>query len=112
MGTSPCSFMASGQQVGAPAAAGVVTDIGLDSISSFGLCQSPQNPQVRAATDAAGEVLMPQPCLPVISGPWTPGSANVTIDGVCALDDASTCECNWGGTITVTSPGQVEVTVQ
>jgi hypothetical protein len=36
----------------------------------------------------------------------------VTVDGQPALDDASTCSCSWGGVISVSDAGQVEVTVQ
>jgi hypothetical protein len=30
---------------------------------------------------------------------------------VPALDNTSTCQCAWGGVISVTQPGQVKVTV-
>ena len=111
MGTSPASFAASGTQVSATSAAGVVTDVDQSNVPPFGMCQSPSNPQVAAATAAANGVLTPQPCMPVLA-PWTPGSAEVTIGNVAALDDASQCSCSWQGVITVTDAGQTSMTVQ
>ena len=112
MGTSPSAFQATRTNVIGPTAAGVITDFDLASIAPFGLCQSLGNPQVAAATAAAQGVLSPQPCMPVIVGAWTPGSAKVTIGEVPALDDSSQCVCSWGGTITVSSPGQESTGVQ
>jgi Domain of unknown function (DUF4280) len=111
MGTTPSSFAASGAAVSAGAAAGVITDTGPASVPPFGLCQSPANPQVAAATTAAAGVLTPQPCQPVLT-PWTPGAARVSLSGVPALDDASQCSCAWAGMVTVTDPGQPSSTVQ
>jgi hypothetical protein len=105
-GVKPSAFSASGQKVAAQQAAGVVTDTSAQSIPPFGTCTSLSNPQVASATAAAQNVLAPQPCKPVISAPWTPGSARVTIGRVAALDDASQCACAWAGQITVSSPGQ------
>jgi hypothetical protein len=111
LGTTPSAFAASGAVVSTMTPAGVVTDIGPSNVPPFGLCQSPANPQVAAATTAAGGVLTPQPCLPVLT-PWTPGSAQVTIGGVPALDDSSQCSCSWAGTISVTAPSQTSTTLQ
>jgi hypothetical protein len=111
MGTTPSTFAASGTQVMATTAAGVVTDVDQSNVPPFGLCQSPSNPQVAAATAAAQGTLTPQPCMPVLS-PWTPGSAKVTIGNVAALDDSSQCSCTWAGVITVTDAGQTSMTVQ
>jgi hypothetical protein len=110
MGTTPATFAASGQKVVAPAAAGVVTDVGVASIPGFGMCISMANPQVAAASSAGP--LVPQPCVPVIPAPWSPGSSEVTIGEVPALDDASLCVCTWAGTITVSSAGQTDTTLQ
>jgi Domain of unknown function (DUF4280) len=111
MGTTPSTFAASGATVSATAPAGVITDTGPGSVPPFGLCQSPANPQVAAATTAAGGTLTPQPCQPVLT-PWTPGAAQVSVGDVPALDDASQCSCAWAGMITVTDAGQASTTVQ
>jgi hypothetical protein len=76
------------------------------NIPPFGMCQSMANPQVAAATAAALGVLTPQPCLPVTAAPWTPGSPTVLVNGQPALTATCTCQCAWGGVITVASPGQ------
>lgn len=109
-GTAPSTFAASGTEVDATAAAGVVTDVGSSNVPPFAMCTSLSNPQVAAATTANAGALTPQPCLPVLS-PWTPGSSEVTIGNVAALDDSSQCSCSWGGAITVSSAGQTSVTV-
>jgi hypothetical protein len=110
MGTTPATFAASDTEVTATGAGGVVTDVNPENVPEFGMCVSPANPQVASATSAAGGTLTPQPCVPVLS-PWTPGSARVTLAGSAALDDASTCSCQWGGVVTVGSAGQQSVTV-
>jgi hypothetical protein len=109
-GTAPSTFAASGVEVSATAAAGVVSDVTPSNVPPFALCTSLANPQVAAASSAAGGALTPQPCMPVLS-PWTPGSSEVTIGGVPALDDSSQCSCSWGGAVTVSAPGQTSVTL-
>ncbi len=104
MGAAPGTFAATGEAATAGTAAGVVSDIGTESIPGFGMCTSPQNPAVASAN-------APQPCQPVITGAWTPGSSSVTIGHVAALDDASQCACAWGGSITITSAGQTAATL-
>lgn len=111
MGTTPATFSASGTQVTAGAAAGVITDISPSNVPSFGMCQSLANPQVASATATALGVLTPQPCMPVLT-PWTPGSSKVTIGQVPALDDSSQCQCSWAGAISVSSAGQTSTTLQ
>lgn len=81
------------------------------NIAAFGMCRSMANPQVAAATSAAMGVLTPQPCIPVTTGPWTPGSPTVTISDEAALTDDSKCMCSWTGTIEITSPGGKTVEV-
>jgi hypothetical protein len=76
------------------------------NIMPFGMCLSPSNPQVAAATAAALGVLTPQPCLPATASPWAPGAATVQIANQPVLDNVSTCACMWGGVITVADPGE------
>ena len=104
-GAAPAEFTASGMDVSATTPAGVITDVTVANIPTFGMCAAPTNPQVIAAFGS------PVPCLPVLQ-PWTPGSARVTINGVNALDDTSQCVCAWLGVVTVMSPGQSNVTTE
>jgi uncharacterized Zn-binding protein involved in type VI secretion len=81
------------------------------NIAPFGMCTTLSNPQVASATSAAQGVLTPQPCMPVTTSPWVPGSATFMIEGNPALTSSSTCMCAWGGQISITQAGQVTVTV-
>jgi Domain of unknown function (DUF4280) len=77
------------------------------NIKPFGMCTTLSNPQVASATSAASGVLTPQPCLPVTT-PWKPGSPTVQINNAPALTNSCTCQCAWGGVITISSPGQTK----
>ena len=77
------------------------------NIMSFGMCTSPANPTVAAATAAAMGVLTPMPCIPATMSPWVPGAATVLLANMPALDDTSMLMCNWAGVISVIYPGQV-----
>jgi hypothetical protein len=74
------------------------------NISPFGMCKTAANPQVAAATSAASGVLTPVPCVPVPTGPWSPGAQGVSLSGQKALTADSTCNCAWSGTIQITDP--------
>ena len=74
------------------------------NIAPFGMCKTQANPQVAAATSAANGVLTPQPCIPVTTAPWSPGSKLVTINQLKALTSDSKCNCNWTGSIEITDP--------
>ena len=76
------------------------------NIAPFGMCNSPSNPQVAAATAAALGVLTPQPCIPATASPWAPGALTVELAFQIALDNSSMCNCMWGGVISVTDAGQ------
>lgn len=88
-----------------------VTDcVPFANITPFSMCLSVANPAVAAATAAAMGVLTPMPCTPVIVVPWTPGSPTTQVHGRPALNNASTCQCAYGGVISIISPGQFTVT--
>ncbi|MCQ2329040.1 MAG: DUF4280 domain-containing protein [Paludibacteraceae bacterium] len=74
------------------------------NIPAFGMCQSMANPMVASATAAAMGVLTPQPCIPVITGPWAPGG-QVKVCQMPALIDNCKCFCAYGGNISVSFPG-------
>lgn len=92
-------------------AATIMDHVPMKNITPFGMCQAPTNPQVAAATAAAGGVLTPQPCIPVVTAPWVPGSPTVLIGKKPALNNTSQCLCTWAGVITVTQAGQATVNV-
>ena len=86
--------------------AGTVNDnLPMLNIAPFGMCKTQANPQVAAATTAAAGTLTPMPCIPVLTGPWSPGSTLTSLQGVKALTDDSTCSCAWTGTIAITDAG-------
>jgi hypothetical protein len=97
-------------QAGGQLLARIVDFAPMVNVSPFGMCTTPSNPQVAAATSAALGVLTPQPCIPVITAPWTPGSPKVSAGGVPALTSTSTCMCAWGGSISIVQAGQAKVT--
>lgn len=86
-------------------AATIQDQIPMVNVAPFGMCKTQANPQVAAATAAAMGVLTPQPCIPVIPAPWSPGSAIITIQGIKALSADSKCDCAWTGSIEITDPG-------
>lgn len=93
--------------VGNQPAATIMDHQPLVNIAPFGLCMSPANPQVIAATSAALGVFTPQPCIPATFTPWVPGAVTVPIGGEPALDNVSTCTCQWAGIISILMPGQL-----
>jgi len=92
-------------------AATVMDNIPMTNIIPFGMCTTLSNPQVAAATSAASGVLTPQPCIPVTTAPWTPGSPTVMIGKKMALNNSCQLMCTWGGVITISNPGQQTVNV-
>ena len=106
-GLSPGSLTVlpeSGTDAGETPAATVMDYRPMVNVAAFGMCKTQSNPQVAAATSAAQGVLTPQPCVPVVTSPWSPGASVVTINEHKALTDDSTCKCTWSGTIEVTDP--------
>lgn len=113
MGTTPVSFSATFRPLttsGVPI--GTIMDhVPMMNIAPFGLCQSLANPMVAAATAAASGTLTPQPCIPATASPWAPGAPTVLIGGMPALNNSSTANCMWSGTISFLDAGQVVVAV-
>ncbi len=113
-GTTPCILMV--QPANRTNTSQMPTAITMDNaptinVSTFGMCSSLSNPQVASATTAAMGVLTPQPCIPVTTTPWVPGSPTVKIGKQTALNNSCQLTCAWGGIITIINPGQQTVNV-
>lgn len=91
--------------------ANIMDHIPMTNIMPFGMCQSPSNPTVAAATAAALGVLTPMPCVPATTTPWVPGAATVMLGNQPTLDNVSQLMCMWGGVITFTDAGEETVNV-
>lgn len=96
---------------GGPPMATIMDYVPVKNILPFGMCSSPANPQVAAATAAALGVLTPMPCIPVVPAPWAPGSPTVLVADKPTLNQNSKAMCTWGGVIQITSPGNGNVMV-
>lgn len=82
------------------------------NIMPFGMCTSPSNPMVAAATAAAMGVLTPQPCIPLTTAPWMPGSPTILIKNKPALNNSSKLMCSYGGIIEIQNAGQSTIQVK
>ena len=91
--------------------ANIMDNIPLVNIMPFGMCMSPANPMVAAATAAAMGVLTPMPCIPATVAPWVPGAPTVMLGDMPTLDNTSQLMCMWGGVITFVDPGEFTVMV-
>lgn len=101
---------ASGVLTGAPDAT-IMDFAPIVNVPPFGMCSSPFNPTVIAATAAAMGVLTPMPCVPMTVAPWVPGSPTVLIGNMPALNDSSKLNCTWAGIIQISFAGQATVQV-
>jgi hypothetical protein len=91
--------------------ANIMDHIPMTNIMPFGMCMSPSNPEVAAATAAALGVLTPMPCIPVTLSPWVPGALTVLLGNAPALDNVSKLMCIWGGVISFVTPGEFTVEI-
>lgn len=89
----------------------IMDNVPMKNIMPFGMCSSMMNPQVAAATAAALGVLTPMPCIPVIVGPWAPGSPTVLIGNKPALNNTSKLMCAYGGIIQIINPGVMTIQI-
>lgn len=94
--------------IGNMPAATIMDFVPVGNIPTFGVCTSPSNP-ASVAAKAAGSP--GSPCVPVTTSPWTPGSPQLLINGLPALNASCTCICSLSGgaPITITNPGQTTV---
>src|ERR1700731_1691886 len=91
--------------------ANIMDHIPMVNIMPFGMCTSPANPVVAAATAAALGVLTPMPCIPATPSPWVPGGITVNLGNITTLDNVSQLMCIWAGVITFIDAGEVTVNV-
>lgn len=91
--------------------ANIMDHIPMVNIMPFGMCNSPSNPTVAAATTAALGVLTPMPCVPVTPAPWVTGAPTVLLGNFPTLDNVSKLMCTWGGVITFADAGEQTVDV-
>ncbi len=107
-GVAPSSFVATPKMVmtGNMPAGNIMDNIPMANIPPFGMCTSPANPMVAAATAAAMGVLTPMPCIPNTPAPGAPGAPPVLVANMPALDTTCKLNCLWGGIIQFTMPGQ------
>lgn len=111
MAPSTLNVLPTNKALAGTPAANIMDNKPMANIPPFGMCMSLANPTVASATAAALGVLTPMPCVPVTSAPWVPGSPTVLIGNMPALNNTSTCICNWGGVISITFAGQVTTMV-
>lgn len=76
------------------------------NITPFGLCSSPTNPAVIAATAASFGKPQKVPCIPAIAAPWMCCKNDVLITNFPAILKSSKLMCMWCGVITVEDDGQ------
>jgi hypothetical protein len=91
--------------------ANIMDHIPMVNIMPFGMCTTPSNPEVAAATAAALGVLTPMPCIPVTPAPWVTGAPTVLLAFFPTLDNISMLMCTWGGEITFMDAGEFTVNV-
>ena len=108
---APLTVIPVGVTIEGQAAATIADTIPMTNIPSFGMCKAPANPAVIAATSAAAGVFTQAPCVPVPTGAWITGSANVIIGGKPALNDTSKCMCSWAGVISISNPGSTKTQI-
>ena len=80
----------------------------LVNIGPCGMCTSMANPTVASATAAALGVLTPMPCVPAPVGMWTSMGTPI-IGGKPGLANDGKLMCSYGGSISITTPGQMKV---
>jgi len=109
MGMAPSTFIVTPEHkvmTSSQPAANIMDYVPMKNIMPFGMCKSPANPQVAAATASAMGVLTPMPCIPATVAPWMIGAPTVLLDNAPALNNTSKVMCIWAGVIEVQKAGQ------
>ncbi|HET9953273.1 MAG TPA: DUF4280 domain-containing protein [Polyangiaceae bacterium] len=111
MGAAPSSLVVlpKNRVLAGPPVANIMDQVPFLNVLPFGMCQSMANPVVAAATAAALGALTPMPCIPAIAGPWLPGLPNVLVGNLPAVDSGCQLMCAFGGAISISAPGQFQV---
>ena len=86
--------------------ANISDHISFVNLGAFGRCRSLGFPATAAATAAAHGKLTPMPCMHNTPFPWMGGKNDYIVKGDPALLKSSTCQCMWGGTISLVTDGQ------
>lgn len=86
--------------------ANISDHLSMVNLAPFGNCRSMGFPATASATAAAQGTLTPMPCMHNTPFPWMGGKNDYIIKGDPALLKSSTCQCMWGGTISITDDGQ------
>ena len=111
MGTAPGQINPTNQpniRLGGKPVASIADAAPISNVMPCGMCTSLANPLVASATAAALGVLTPQPCIPAPLGIWTcPGT--VRVGGKPILTSEGKLMCSYGGTVSITNPGQATV---
>ena len=86
--------------------ANISDHLSMVNLAPFGNCRSMAFPATASATAAAQGTLTPMPCMHNTPFPWMMGKNDYIVKGDPALLKSSTCQCMWGGTISITDDGQ------
>lgn len=87
--------------------ANISDHLSMVNLAPFGRCRSLGFPATASATAANHGSLTPMPCMHNTPFPWMGGKNDYIVKGDPALLKSSTCQCMWGGTISLVTDGQV-----
>ncbi len=89
--------------------ANISDHLSMVNLAPFGRCRSLGFPATAAATAAHHGHLTPMPCMHNTPFPWMNGKNDYIVKGDPALLKSSTCQCMWGGTISLVTDGQAPI---
>ena len=87
--------------------ANISDHLSMVNLAPFGRCRSLGFPATASATAAHHGHLTPMPCMHNTPFPWMNGKNDYIVKGDPALLKTSTCQCMWGGTISLVTDGQI-----